>query len=110
MIDSNDDTLQTLKEMLIFRHENLLKEEYTRQDNLCKYYNLQSDSIKNELKDFKTVYKLMEKNIDVCDSLVHKEKNSKKCSEGARRRSLAVVRQGGIENEYDEEEEAAADL
>lgn len=52
----NEDTLQILKEMLVFRHENLLKENYNPQvDNLCKYNNLNNDSVKNELKDFKNI-------------------------------------------------------
>lgn len=62
------DVLEIMKEMRMFNHENLLKEKSTtRAENLCEHYGLDVETIENELKDFKQVYKLMEKDIDVSD-------------------------------------------
>lgn len=56
--------------MSIFCHENLLKKEYsTRADNLCEHYNLNPDTVSEELVKFKKLYELMEGNIDVSDLL-----------------------------------------
>ncbi len=64
------DTLRVLKDMQIFRHENVLKENYTTEaPSLCWYYNIDSDAIKRELEEFKVIYKAMEKNIDVSNLL-----------------------------------------
>ncbi len=66
----NKNTLQILKDMQIFRHENLMKENYTTEaQSLCQYYNIDSDAIKRELEEFKVIYKSMEKDIDVSDLL-----------------------------------------
>ena len=35
--------------------------------HICKHYKLDANTIKNELKDFKHIYKLMEKDIDISD-------------------------------------------
>lgn len=62
------DTLEIMKEMGIFCHVNLLKDDCpTRAEYLCKHYNLNVEAIENELKDFKRIYKLMEKDIDISD-------------------------------------------
>ena len=40
---------------------------FMRVDHICEYYKLDSDAIKNELKDFKRIYNLREKDIHISD-------------------------------------------
>ena len=40
-----------------------------RVDHICVDYKLDADTIENELKDFKRIYKLMEKDTDISDTL-----------------------------------------
>ena len=62
------DTLDVMKELSIFCHENLLKADHTtRADNLCQHCNLDPELVEKELSEFKPLYKAMETDIDVSD-------------------------------------------
>ena len=64
-------TLDVLKDMEIFTHENLLNDNWaTRAEHFCKYYNLSVEIVENELVDFKQIYKVMEEDIDVSDTMM----------------------------------------
>ncbi len=64
----NGNMLEIMKEMLIFTHENLLKNNFsTRAKKLCENYKLDADLVEKELIDFKKLYEIEHKEIDVSD-------------------------------------------
>lgn len=77
-----ENILAILQNMSIFSHENLLKDDYpTRAEDLCKNYNLNPVDVETELKEFKSLYKSMHKEIDISDLVQKEEKQGKRLDE-----------------------------